>query len=149
VKNLHETGQLSGYLPPCLFPYIHPEDPDWRARYEHFNRPGDYHTGGVWPFVCGFHVAARVAAGRHRLAREKLVALTEAVRPWHERELRWGFNEWLNAQTGRPSGRDRQTWSASMYLYAVVCVERKTTPFFDWIRSDGGNRPASQRTPVL
>lgn len=143
VKNLHETGQLSVDLPPCLFPYIRPEDPDWRPRYERFNRPGDYHNGGVWPFVCGFHVAACVAAGRHRLAREKLAALTEAVRPWHERELRWGFNEWLNAQTGRPSGRDWQTWSASMYLYAVVCVERKTTPFFNWIRSDGGNRPAS------
>ena len=57
------------------------------------------------------------------------------------RELRWGFNEWLNAQTGRPSGRDWQTWSASMYLYAVVCVERKTTPFFDWIRSDVGFSP--------
>ena len=32
VKNLHETGQLSLDLPPCLFPYIRPEDPDWRPR---------------------------------------------------------------------------------------------------------------------
>ncbi|MCG6923532.1 MAG: amylo-alpha-1,6-glucosidase [Acidobacteria bacterium] len=143
VANLRETGQLSLDLPPCLFPYIRPEDPDWRLRYEDFNRPGDYHNGGVWPFVCGFYVAACVAAGRPRLAREKLAALTEAVRPWHERELRWGFNEWLNAQTGSPSGRDWQTWSASMYLYAAVCVERGTTPFFDWIRSERGTRSRS------
>jgi hypothetical protein len=136
VQNLHETNQLSLDLPPCLFPYIRPEDPDWRPRYEHFNRPGDYHNGGVWPFVAGFYVAACVAAGRHRLAREKLLALTEAVRPSHERELRWGFNEWLKAQTGAPSGRDWQTWSASMYLYAAACVEERTTPFFDWIRGD-------------
>jgi hypothetical protein len=134
VKNLRETGQLSVDLPPCLFPYIYPGDPDWRPRYEDFNRPGDYHNGGVWPFVSGFYVAACVAAGRHRLAREKLLALTEAVRPSHERELRWGFNEWLKAQTGAASGRDWQTWSASMYLYAAACVEGRTTPFFDWIR---------------
>ncbi|MCG6922390.1 MAG: glycoside hydrolase 100 family protein [Acidobacteria bacterium] len=126
-------------LPPCLFPYIRPEDPDWRPRYDRFNRPGDYHNGGVWPFICGFYVAACVAAGRLRLARERLEALTEAVRPWRERELHWGFNEWLNAQTGRPSGRDWQTWSASMYLYATVCVERETTPFFDWVRSPAGS----------
>ena len=136
VKNLRETGQLSANLPPCLFPYIRPGDPDWRPRYADFNRPGDYHNGGVWPFVSGFHVAACVAAGRHRLAREKLLALTEAVRPSHEQELRWGFNEWLKAQTGAPSGRDWQTWSASMYLYAAACVEGRTTPFFDWVRRD-------------
>ncbi len=136
AQNLREKGQLSLDLPPCLFPYVRRQDPDWRPRYEDFNRPGDYHNGGVWPFVSGFYVAACVAAGRHRLAREKLLALTEAVRPSHERELRWGFNEWLKAQTGAPSGRDWQTWSASMYLYAAACVEGRTTPFFDWIRGD-------------
>jgi len=136
VQNLRETDQLSLDLPPCLFPYVRRQDPDWRPRYERFNRPGNYHNGGVWPFVAGFYVAACVAAGRHRLAREKLLALTEAVRPSHERELRWGFNEWLKAQTGAPSGRDWQTWSASMYLYAAACVEGRATPFFDWIRGD-------------
>jgi hypothetical protein len=142
VQNLRETGQLALDLPPCLFPYIRPDDPDWRPRYERFNRPGDYHNGGVWPFICGFYVAACVAAGRLRLARAKLAALTEAVRPWRERELRWGFNEWLNAQTGSPAGRDWQTWSASMYLYAAACVERRTTPFFEWIRAEGRGRSA-------
>jgi hypothetical protein len=28
-------------------------------------------------------------------------------------------------------GRDWQTWSAAMYLYAVVCVQQQRTPLFD------------------
>jgi hypothetical protein len=60
---LWARGDLALDLPPCLFPYIRPADPDWFPRYAEFNRPGEYHNGGVWPFVCGFYVAALVAAG--------------------------------------------------------------------------------------
>ncbi len=59
---LWARGDLALDLPPCLFPYIRPADPDWFPRYAEFNRPGEYHNGGVWPFVCGFYVAALVAA---------------------------------------------------------------------------------------
>jgi hypothetical protein len=45
------------------------------------------------------------------------------------------FNEWIHAQTGKPSGRDWQTWSAAMYLYAAECVLQKRTPFFDLTRT--------------
>ena len=65
----------------------------------------------------------------------KLLSLTELIKPWHENEAGWGFNEWIKPQTGRPSGRDWQTWSAAMYLYAAACVEQKRTPFFDEIRA--------------
>jgi len=61
--------------------------------------------------------------------------LTELVKPWHENEAEWGFNEWIQAQTGQPSGRDWQTWSAAMYLYAAECVQQERTPFFDEIRA--------------
>ena len=105
-----------------------------------YNRPGDYHNGGVWPFICGFYVAACVAAGRMDLAKRKLLALTELVKPWHENEAEWGFNEWIHAQTGQPSGRDWQTWSAAMYLYAVQCVQRQDTPFFGDMRPGDLNR---------
>lgn len=131
---LRVSGDLAVDLPPCLFPYILPQHPDWHPRYERFNRPGEYHNGGVWPFVCGFYVAACVAAGQMDLAGRKLLALTELVKPWHENATEWGFNEWIKAQTGRPAGRDWQTWSAAMYLYAVACVERRCTPYFDEIR---------------
>jgi len=68
------------------------------------------------------------------------LALTELVKPWHENEAEWGFNEWIQAQTGQPSGRDWQTWSAAMYLYAAKCVQQQGTQFFDEIRT--GNRRA-------
>ena len=131
---LGQRGELAIALPPCLFPYVRPEDPDWRPRYAHYNPPGCYHNGGLWPFVCGFYVAALVAAGRHELALEKLLLLTELVRPTRVVEKAFGFNEWLNAQDGTPRGQDWQSWSASMYLYAAECVARRETPFFDAMR---------------
>ncbi len=133
-KAMHERGDLKVDLPPCLFPFVLPLHSDWRPRYEQYNQPGEYHNGGVWPFVCGFYIAACVAAGRLDLAVQRLLALTELVKPWHENEADWGFNEWIKAQTGQPSGRDWQTWSAAMYLYAAECVERNSTPYFDEIR---------------
>jgi len=138
---LRERGDLAVDLPPCLFPYILPQHADWLPRYERINRPGEYHNGGVWPFVCGFYVAACVAAGRLELASRKLLALAELVKPWHENEAGWGFNEWIKAQTGQPSGRDWQTWSAAMYLYAAECVQQQRTPFFDEMRA--GDRGAT------
>jgi hypothetical protein len=130
---LRDRGHLALYLPPCLFPYIQREDPDWRPRYERFNLPGEYHNGGVWPFVCGFYVAALVAAGRQDLACEKLAALTELVTQSRDASLSYGFNEWFGASDGAARGQDWQSWSAAMYLYAVAAVERGQAPFFEGI----------------
>ncbi len=132
-KALRERGFLALDLPPCLFPYIQREDPDWRPRYERFNLPGEYHNGGVWPFVCGFYVAALVAAGRRELACEKLAALTELVGRGRDASLPYGFNEWFGASDGVARGQDWQSWSAAMYLYAAVAVERGQTPFLEAI----------------
>jgi hypothetical protein len=124
---LRSKGELALDLPPCLFPFVQPADPDWHDRYEIYNLPGDYHNGGVWPFVCGFYIAALVAAGEQRLAEEKLLTLTALVQrsrklpPTHPGA--YGFNEWFHAREGTPAGEDWQTWSASMYLYAAACVE--------------------------
>ena len=134
-EELRRREQLALGLPPNYFPYIQPTDPDWHRRYEKFNLPGEYHNGGIWPFACSFYVASIVAAGRYRLAEEKLVALTELVKRAHETDVEWGFNEWFRAQNGQPSGTDWQTWSAAMYLYAAACVEQRRTPFFDEIRN--------------
>ena len=133
---MRQRGELAADLPPNLFPFIHPGDPDWRARYERHNRPGEYHNGGIWPFICGFYVAACVAAGRPRLAKRKLDALTQLVRPARSAQVDYGFNEWFRAQDALPRGQDWQTWSAAMYLYAAICVEKGTTPFFDEIRTE-------------
>ena len=131
---LRSRGELALTLAPCFFPYVLPSDPDWQPRYELFNLPGHYHNGGVWPFVCGFHIAALVAAGEHELAGRKLQALTTLVHRIGDPERvpagGYGFNEWFRAQDGAPAGQDWQTWSASMYLYAAACVEERRALFF-------------------
>ena len=133
--SMRKRGELAVDLPPNFFPFIKPEDPDWLPRYDIFNKPGNYHNGGIWPFICGLYVAALVAAKRYTLAREKLVTLTHSIKISNTRRVDFGFNEWLKAQNGKPMGQDWQTWSAALYLYAVKCVEEKRTPFFDEIRS--------------
>ena len=131
---LRETAELGVDLPPCFFPYVRPGDPDWRPRCETYNRPGEYHNGGIWPFVCGFYIAALVAAGRPKLATSRLLSLTKLICEARRDDLVFGFNEWHRAQDGTAQGQDWQTWSAAMYLYAARCVEEKHTPFFDTVR---------------
>lgn len=131
---MRASGELAIDLPPNLFPYLHPGDPDWHPRDAMFNLPGEYHNGGIWPFVCGFYVAALVAAGRPKLAARRLEDLTALVHQPRKEPVEWGFNEWHRAQDGTPKGQDWQTWSAAMYLYAARCVEENRTPFFDTMR---------------
>ena len=124
------VGELVGELPPNFFPYITEQDPDWHARYQIYNRPGEYHNGGVWPFTLGFYLAAIVAAGFPELAWRKLAALTKFVRNARNSSLAFGFNEWVRARDGVPCGEDWQSWSAAMYLYAAACVEQKRVLLF-------------------
>jgi len=133
-ESMQSHGELALNLPPNFFPYIRPEDPDWLPRYSTFNNPGEYHNGGIWPFICGIYISALVAAKKYSLANEKLVALTKIVRESTDKSLGFGFNEWIKAQDGKPMGQDWQTWSAALYLYAAHCVETRSTPFFGELR---------------
>lgn len=137
-QTMREQGQLALDLPPNYFPYIQPDDQDWHPRYARYNLPGEYHNGGVWPFICGFYIAAIVTAGKISLAEKRLLALTKLVRFSREAKVDFGFNEWFRAQDGTPRGQDWQSWSAGMYLYAAISVEQRQTPFYDEIRSSSG-----------
>ena len=132
---MRQKGELAFDLPPNFFPFINPEDPDWHARYSEYNKPGEYHNGGIWPFVCGLYIAALVAAKRQKLAEKKLITLTHIIKASRKDSLTYGFNEWIKAQDGKQMGQDWQTWSAALYLYAVKCVEENRTPYFDEIRN--------------
>jgi hypothetical protein len=132
---MRKKGELAFDMPPNFFPFIKPEDPDWHLRYSKYNMPGEYHNGGIWPFICGLYIAALVAAKRQKLAEEKLMTLTRFIKTSRRSNIVFGFNEWLKAQDGKPMGQDWQSWSAALYLYAVKCVEGKRTPFFDEIRN--------------
>ena len=133
-KEMRQNEELVVDLPPNFFPYIKPEDPDWMPRYKKYNQPGEYHNGGIWPFICGFYVAALVATGKYILAQKKLLSLAKLVQQPRVADVEFGFNEWHRAQDGTPQGQDWQSWSAAMYLYAAACVEQKRTPFFEDIR---------------
>jgi hypothetical protein len=128
------NGDLSVDMAPNFFPFTRPGNEDWHKRYEQFNMPGNYHNGGIWPFICGLYVAALVAAKRHELAEKKLLVLTKLVKLSQDPNLDFGFSEWIKAQTGDVMGVDWQTWSAALYIYAATCVEQKRTPYFDEIR---------------
>jgi hypothetical protein len=134
-SEMRQKGELAVDLPPNFFPFIKPEDSDWHVRYAVYNKPGEYHNGGIWPFVCGLYIAALVAVKRYKLAEKKLVTLTRCIKTTRRSHIVFGFNEWLKAQDGKPMGQDWQSWSAALYLYAVKCVEEKRTPFFDEIRN--------------
>ena len=111
-------------LPPNFFPFIKEKDSDWLPRYKDFNLPGEYHNGGVWPFISGFFVVALLAVGYKKLAEKYLLDLTDLVQLSRDPSLAYGFNEWIKAQNGEPMGQDWQLWSAAMYLYAAECVEK-------------------------
>jgi len=131
---MKKRGELAVDLPPNFFPFIKPGDSDWHERYSVYNNPGEYHNGGIWPFICGLYVAALVAVKRFKLAERKLLTLTNILKTSKLNNMNFGFNEWIKAQNGKPKGQDWQTWSAALYLYAAKCVEEKKTPFFDEIR---------------
>ena len=134
-EEMRQKGELAVDLPPNFFPYIKPQDPDWLPRYAGYNNPGEYHNGGIWPFICALYIAALVAAKKFKLAEQKLADLTKVIRLAHYEKVEFGFNEWIKAQDGKPMGQDWQSWSAALYLYAAKCVEGKSTPFFDEIRN--------------
>jgi len=127
-------GDLAINLPPNFYPFIKPEDSDWHRRYADYNLPGNYHNGGIWPFICGIYIAALVGAKHFDLAEIKLIELSKLIKRSRTAGLDFGFNEWFRSQNGEPMGQDWQTWSAALYLYAAKCVEEKNTPFFDEIR---------------
>lgn len=128
--------ELVTEMTPNFFPFIQSQDADWLPRYNDFNKPGEYHNGGIWPFISGFYIAALVAAKEFDLAEKKLLALTMLLKKGRNKKLEFGFNEWYKAQTGNAMGQDWQTWSASNYIYAVSCVQERSTPFFKDIRTE-------------
>lgn len=131
IRYLYQIGAARPYPTKALYPAIHPGNPDWREYYRsrNLNLPHQYHNGGIWPFIGGFHIATLVKTGWHdeamNLLRDLAVACSLGVaEPWE-------FNEWLHGQTGNPMGYACQAWSAGMFLYAYEAVRTGQTPMFD------------------
>jgi len=122
LRYLRQVGVAEPYPTKAIYPPIFPGENDWRAYYRsrNLNLPHQYHNGGIWPMIGGFHVAALVRHKWSAAADQLLVALANANRQGLDDE--WEFNEWLHGESGHPMGYAQQAWSATMFLYAEHAV---------------------------
>ncbi len=132
---MEQVGMAEPYPTKAIHPPIYPNEREWREYYRsrNLNLPHQYHNGGIWPMIGGFHVAAQVAHGWKDRAQQMLYSLARA----NSLAADYGccFNEWLHGQTGHPMGFEQQAWSASMFLYAENAVRTGHLPLFDGLRA--------------
>ena len=130
LRYLYQVGAACPYPTKAIHPAILPGNPDWRDYYRsrNLNLPHQYHNGGIWPMIGGFHIAALVALGWHEEAMHLLRDLAAACQ-LGVREP-WEFNEWLHGETGNPMGYALQAWSAGMFIYAYETVRAGRVPMF-------------------
>ena len=131
LRFMQQVGMAEPYPTKAIYPPIYPGERHWREYYRsrNLNVPHQYHNGGIWPMIGGFHVAALVRRGWTAKARDVLLRLATACRQGIDRE--WEFNEWLHGTSGHPMGFGGQAWSAAMFLYADGAVQTGTLPLWD------------------
>jgi glycogen debranching enzyme len=131
LRFMRQVGMDEPYPTKAIHPPIYPGESHWREYYRsrNLNLPHQYHNGGIWPMIGGFHIAALI---RHKWlgeAERALVRLAEANRQGLDGE--WEFNEWMHGGSGHPMGYAEQAWSAAMFVYAEHAVRTGALPLFD------------------
>ncbi len=131
LQYMKQVGMAEPYPTKAIHPPIYPGEPSWREYYRsrNLNLPHQYHNGGIWPMVGGFHIAALVRRGWQVEAEHLLARLAEANNQGSREP--WEFNEWMHGETGHPMGYAHQAWSAAMFLYAENAVSNGGLPLFD------------------
>ena len=131
LRYMLQVGMADPYPTKAIHPPIYPGEPHWREYYRsrNLNLPQQYHNGGIWPMIGGFHIAALVRRGWQTEAERLLDSLTENVKQGIRGT--WGFNEWMHGCSGRPMGYEQQGWSAALYLLAESAVRTGRIVLFD------------------
>lgn len=131
LRYMRQVGMAEPYPTKAIHPPIYPGESNWREYYRsrNLNLPHQYHNGGIWPMIGGFHVAALVRHNWHEEANRLLVSLAQANRQGISQD--WEFNEWLHGQSGHAMGFAQQAWSAAMFLYADHACRTGHLPLFD------------------
>ena len=134
LRYMYQVGIAEPYPTKAIYPPIYPGEADWREYYRsrNLNLPHQYHNGGIWPMIGGFHVAALVCHHWEDEAERLLISLASAVKQGAREK--WGFNEWMHGESGHPMGFDEQAWSAAMFLYADHAVHSGELPLFEQLR---------------
>jgi glycogen debranching enzyme len=131
LRYMLQVGMAEPYPTKAIHPPIYPSESNWREYYRsrNLNLPHQYHNGGIWPMIGGFHVAALVRHGWQDEAGQLLARLADANRQgvYHP----WEFTEWMHGESGHPMGFGEQAWSAAMFLYAEHAVRTGRLPLFD------------------
>jgi hypothetical protein len=116
-------------LLPAFYPVIQPLDKDWEDlqmtfSYSFKNRPYEFHNGGLWAMITGFHVADLARREKTHLAITYLSgihsanAMAMADRPW-------SFPEYVHGHDYTPGGRPHQCWSASAAMMGHYAIKGK------------------------
>ncbi|MFL5804809.1 MAG: amylo-alpha-1,6-glucosidase [Roseiflexaceae bacterium] len=136
LRYMMQVGMTEPFPTKAIHPPTYPGESNWREYYRsrNLNLPHQYHNGGVWPMIGGFHVAALIRHNWRALAERSLHALADANRQGLNDD--WEFNEWLHGASGHPMGYAQQAWSAAMYLYAEHAVRSGQLPLFDELLAD-------------
>ena len=131
LRYLSQVGMAEPYPTKAIYPPIFPGESHWRDYYRsrNLNLPHQYHNGGIWPMIGGFHVAALVRHGWHSEADKLLIGLANANHQGIDEP--WEFNEWMHGRSGHPMGFGRQAWSAAMFIYADHAAHTGKLPLFD------------------
>lgn len=130
LRYMQQVGMAEPFPTKAIHPPIFPGEENWRSYYRsrNLNLPHQYHNGGIWPMIGGYHVAALVQHKWYQEAERLLVMLAEANR---QGDQPWEFNEWLHGQTGHPMGYSLQAWSASSFLLAERAFRTGKIILFD------------------
>lgn len=131
LRYMHMVGMAEPFPTKAIYPPIYPGEASWRDYYRsrNLNLPHQYHNGGIWPMIGGFHVAALVRRDWPDEAERLLVRLAAANKQGINAP--WEFNEWMHGEKGHPMGYAHQAWSAAMFLYAENAVATGQLPVFD------------------
>lgn len=131
LRYMFQVGMAEPYPTKAIHPPIYPGESNWRDYYRsrNLNLPHQYHNGGIWPMIGGFHVAALVRHGWMEEAERLLGSLAEANRQGTNEA--WEFNEWMHGESGHPMGYPQQAWSAATFVYAEHTLRTGELPLFD------------------
>ncbi len=129
LETMKSKGLADPYPARVLHPPYRSEGASFDTRFDaslpvqHQSAPYAYHNGGVWPFVGGFYVCAlnRVGVDYADKEAESLAAANNVFRAGET----IGFNEWIHSKTGEALGQFGQSWSAGMYVAAVLSAKGK------------------------
>lgn len=122
------------WLLPAFHPVVTPESERWEHlqvtfSHEFKNAPYEYHNGGLWPMVSGFHAAALFRRGKTERGGRFLDGIHRANHLEMENEdgerEPWSFPEYVNGKTHAAGGTHPMGWSAAGALLAGAAREGK------------------------